>query len=353
MSANSDGEESPPVALITTKSGRAYEVISSLGAGALGQVKKCRDRESGRICAVKVVDRQRKCERQLEQAKAEATLLQRFSQQPYVLGLEAEHERAEYEPLVTPSWGDAGRHHGAAAAAAVEAEEEEEGRREVSALVLELCQCDLFALVAAGALAETTARTLFGQLLDALEALHSSGCYHRDIKPENIMISADGSLRLGDFNLAVIPAAGLRDGAKQLLLSTEVGSRGYMAPEVIAAGAPGGGHYTGAAADLWSAGVVLFTMLAGHPPFQVADRSCWYFKRACISAKPEGFWAAHEKAGARLSPEAMGFLTKLLVANPKSRATIEELRSDPWLTDGAMLSPGELEADVARIVDPA
>lgn len=68
---------------------------------------------------------------------------------------------------------------------------------------------------------------------------------------------------------------------------TECGTRSYMAPEVLAKQ-----PYDGAQADLWSAGVVLFIMLAGNPPFQMAVSTDWWF-RAVSSGRHDRFWAAH------------------------------------------------------------
>lgn len=68
---------------------------------------------------------------------------------------------------------------------------------------------------------------------------------------------------------------------------TECGTRSYMAPEVLAKR-----PYDGALADLWSAGVVLFIMLAGNPPFQTAISTDWWF-RAVSSGRHDRFWAAH------------------------------------------------------------
>lgn len=68
---------------------------------------------------------------------------------------------------------------------------------------------------------------------------------------------------------------------------TECGTKSYMAPEVLAKT-----PYDGALADLWSAGVVLFIMLAGNPPFQTAVSTDWWFK-AVSSGRYDRFWAAH------------------------------------------------------------
>lgn len=91
---------------------------------------------------------------------------------------------------------------------------------------------------------------------------------------------------------------------------TECGTRSYMAPEVLAK-AP----YDGALADLWSAGVVLFIMLAGNPPFQTAVSTDWWFK-AVSTGRYDRFWAAHLRGCPDFPPQAQvhGCIQRKIVA---------------------------------------
>jgi tetratricopeptide (TPR) repeat protein len=96
------------------------------------------------------------------------------------------------------------------------------------------------------------------QVADGLARAHAAGVVHRDIKPGNIVLTAD-AVKIVDFGLATLA------GAVQLTQTgspTPVGTVVYMAPEVLR------GHAATAQSDVWAVGVMLYEMLAGHPPFQ-------------------------------------------------------------------------------------
>jgi serine/threonine protein kinase len=96
---------------------------------------------------------------------------------------------------------------------------------------------------------------IMGQLLDALEYSHKNGVVHRDIKPSNIMLLEDGTVKVTDFGIARIESSTLtRAGAI-------MGSPSYMSPEQFL------GLSIDARSDLYSAGVVLYELLAGEVPF--------------------------------------------------------------------------------------
>jgi eukaryotic-like serine/threonine-protein kinase len=94
------------------------------------------------------------------------------------------------------------------------------------------------------------------QLCLALAQAHAQNVVHRDIKPANVLISARGRVKVGDFGVARL-AEGSTDGGA----ATIVGTPRYMAPEQAR------GRSTGPATDVYGAGIVLYEMLAGHPPF--------------------------------------------------------------------------------------
>ena len=102
-------------------------------------------------------------------------------------------------------------------------------------------------------------------MLSALQHMHAHGVCHLDLKPDNILFAsraADAPIKLIDLGEAQI----LKEGQR---LDYRVGTPLYMAPEMLCE-AP---SYEAAQADVWSAGVVLFTMLFGFPPFFSQTRS--------------------------------------------------------------------------------
>ncbi|KAJ6294592.1 hypothetical protein OIU76_022635 [Salix suchowensis] len=125
-------------------------------------------------------------------------------------------------------------------------------------LIMELCAGgELFhQLEKHGRFSEAEARDLFRHLMQVVLYCHENGVVHRDLKPENILLATKSSsspIKLADFGLATYVKPG------QSLHGT-VGSPFYIAPEVLA-----GGYNQ--AADVWSAGVILYILLSGMPPF--------------------------------------------------------------------------------------
>ncbi|KAK6938525.1 Protein kinase domain [Dillenia turbinata] len=125
-------------------------------------------------------------------------------------------------------------------------------------LVMELCSGgDLFdQIVKRGHYSEKQAVKLIKTVVEVVEACHSLGVVHRDLKPENFLFSSpdeDSSLKATDFGLSVFykPGEALHD---------VVGSPYYVAPEVLMK------HY-GPEIDVWSAGIILYILLSGVPPF--------------------------------------------------------------------------------------
>ena len=110
--------------------------------------------------------------------------------------------------------------------------------------------------IAEGPLAPARVRTVALQVLGALEAAHRAGVIHRDIKPGNILLTTDGTAKVGDFGIAKT-AEGLDHTATGMILGTP----SYLAPERIL-GAPATER-----SDLYATGVVLYEALTGSKPF--------------------------------------------------------------------------------------
>jgi len=101
-------------------------------------------------------------------------------------------------------------------------------------------------------------------MLEALEAAHAVGVVHRDVKPANVLLGEEGGqelVRMTDFGLARLPG-----GPELTTTGVLVGTLQYVAPELCA-----GDREADARSDIYAAGVVLYEMLAGEPPFRAAS----------------------------------------------------------------------------------
>ncbi|MEO8155492.1 MAG: serine/threonine-protein kinase, partial [Rhizobacter sp.] len=106
--------------------------------------------------------------------------------------------------------------------------------------------------------------TLMDQLLAALDCAHRHGVWHRDIKPANLIVTNAGQLKVTDFGIARIESVVLTQ------ITSTIGTPGYMAPEQYIG--EGVDHRT----DVFAAGVLLYGMLVGHPPFQGTAETVMY-----------------------------------------------------------------------------
>ncbi|CAI9098573.1 OLC1v1035243C1 [Oldenlandia corymbosa var. corymbosa] len=162
-------------------------------------------------------------------------------------------------------------------------------------------------------LSESDARKFFHQLIDAVDHCHWRGVYHRDLKPENLLLDSKGNLKVSDFGLSALKKK------PDCLLSTACGSPSYVAPELLS-----DKSYDGAAADIWSCGVILFELLAGYLPFD--DSSLTNLYRKIYRAKyefPEWFTDNQKQ-----------LISRLLDPNPDTRATMAEIIDNKWFQMG-------------------
>jgi serine/threonine-protein kinase len=108
----------------------------------------------------------------------------------------------------------------------------------------------------AGPLGPVEACEIAEQLADALAAAHAQRVVHRDIKPANVLITSDSRVKVADFGIARLFEENAEGSA------TIVGTPTYMAPEQAH------GRLGSPATDVYCAGIVIYEMLAGHPPFE-------------------------------------------------------------------------------------
>jgi hypothetical protein len=169
--------------------------------------------------------------------------------------------------------------------------------------------------------------------MSGLKECQSQGIAHRDLKPENLLLNNDFVLKLADFGFAHFQGS-----ATKHVMKTECGTKGYMAPEVLS------GKSYDESADIFAAGVILFIMLAGFPPFQVATKQDWWFNKL-MSDKHSLFWKAHERS-AYFSDTAKDLINKILAPDSSKRITIEQIEEHDWFK-GPVLSPEELREDLS------
>mmetsp|Transcript_15067 Transcript_15067/g.27759 ORF Transcript_15067/g.27759 Transcript_15067/m.27759 type:complete len:343 (+) Transcript_15067:43-1071(+) len=178
---------------------------------------------------------------------------------------------------------------------------------------------------------EKMAAKVVKTIAEALKFCNEAGVVHRDLKPENVLLNDkndDTSLKLADFGFAkeVNP-----EGHAEL--KTTCGTPGYVAPEIIS------GKRYGKAVDMWSLGVILYILLCGYPPFYDDNQAVLFkkIKKGDYQLDPD-FWAG-------VSEHAKDLVRGLLVVDPVSRFTVEDVLQHPWIREGGV------EKDITPALD--
>lgn len=167
-----------------------------------------------------------------------------------------------------------------------------------------------------GKFTERDASVTIRQVLDAVNYLHQRNVVHRDLKPENLLYltrAAESDLVLADFGIAK-----MLDSNE--VLTTMAGSFGYAAPEVMEKK----GH--GKPVDMWSLGVITYTLLCGYSPFR--SETMGDLIEECRNEKV----IFHPRYWNDVSDDAKDFIRSLLKADPKKRPTSEKALQHLWLT---------------------
>ena len=175
---------------------------------------------------------------------------------------------------------------------------------------------------------EKEAAIIFRQLMSCVEYCHNNGICHRDLKPENLLYMNEGTekdnpIKIIDFGLSQIFI--------NRKLKTKVGTAYYVAPEILQ------GDYT-EKCDIWSAGVILYILLSGDPPFNGPDDSSIYSKIASLRYTfPENKWK-------NISNEAKDLITHM-ICSEKERYNAKEVLNHPWFNNAPNVPLTDLNFD--------
>jgi serine/threonine-protein kinase len=206
-----------------------YEILAELGRGAMGVVYKARDPKINRVVAVKTV----------------------------TLGGQAPEEEREYRERFLREAEAAGRLSHPGIVTIFDVGEEPETRAPY--IVMEYVNGPTLEKMLAGedrTMALEEALQLTHELAEALDCAHGQGVVHRDLKPANILMTEDGHAKIADFGIAKLNLSNLT------LAGRTLGTPAFMSPEQLS------GEAVDGRSDLFSLGVILYTVLTGYRPFQ-------------------------------------------------------------------------------------
>eukprot|EP00007_Cunea_sp_BSH-02190019_P008008 CAMPEP_0174229438 /NCGR_PEP_ID=MMETSP0417-20130205/416_1 /TAXON_ID=242541 /ORGANISM="Mayorella sp, Strain BSH-02190019" /LENGTH=459 /DNA_ID=CAMNT_0015306985 /DNA_START=130 /DNA_END=1509 /DNA_ORIENTATION=+ len=270
-----------------------FELMKVVGKGSFGKVLQVRKRDTGKIYAMKVLNKKTILERnEVEHTKAEKSILQKLVH-PFLVNLNYSFQTPDklYFIMDYVNGGE---------------------------LFFHLQKDKKFD--------EDRVRFYCAEIVCGLEYLHVSGVLYRDLKPENLLLTGDGHICMTDFGIS---KEGLMSDDDRT--ATFCGTPEYLAPEVL----EGNGY--GKAVDWWSFGTLMFEMLTGLPPFYSQDVQEMYSK--IMTAKLQ----LPENA----SPEAQDLLSKLLIRDPEKRLIDpKDIKAHPFF------KPIDWDKLVAKEVEP-
>uniref|UniRef100_A0A0V0IRJ2 non-specific serine/threonine protein kinase n=1 Tax=Solanum chacoense TaxID=4108 RepID=A0A0V0IRJ2_SOLCH len=271
--------------VLQKKTGNLKEFFSigkKLGQGQFGTTFLCTEKATGKRYACKsIAKRKLLTDDDVEDVRREVQIMHHLAGHPHVISIKGAYE-------------DAVAVH----------------------LVMEYCAGgELFdRIIQRGHYTERKAAELTRTIVGVVEACHSLGVMHRDLKPENFLFvdqKEESLLKTIDFGLSIF----FKPGDK---FTDVVGSPYYVAPEVLR-------KRYGPEADVWSAGVIIYILLSGVPPFW-AENEQGIFEQVLhgdldFTSDP---WPS-------ISEDAKDLMRRMLIRDPRKRLTAHEVLCHPWV----------------------
>ncbi|KAK3145854.1 hypothetical protein QOZ80_3BG0258390 [Eleusine coracana subsp. coracana] len=274
-----------------------YSLGRRLGQGQFGTTYLCVERGTGKELACKsILKRKLVTDDDVEDVRREIQIMYHLAGHPNVISI-----RGAYEDAVAVH------------------------------LVMELCAGgELFdRIVQRGHYTERKAAELARVIVGVVEVCHSMGVMHRDLKPENFLFvdnKEEAALKTIDFGLSIF----FRPGQ---VFTDVVGSPYYVAPEVLK-------KKYGPEADVWSAGVIIYILLCGVPPFWAEN------EQGIFEEVLHGKLDFQSEPWPSISEGAKDLVRRMLVRDPKKRLTAHEVLRHPWVQVGGLAPDKPLDSAV-------
>ncbi|XP_066228957.1 ribosomal protein S6 kinase alpha-2 isoform X2 [Saccopteryx leptura] len=280
-----------------------YEIKEDIGVGSYSVCKRCVHKATDAEYAVKIIDKSKR------DPSEEIEILLRYGQHPNIITLKDVYDDGKFVYLVT---------------------ELMRGGELLDRILRQRC------------FSEREASDVLCAIAKTMDYLHSQGVVHRDLKPSNILYMDESgdpeSIRICDFGFA----KQLR--AENGLLMTPCYTANFVAPEVLKR------QGYDAACDIWSLGILLYTMLAGFTPFANGPDDTPEEILARISS---GKYALSGGNWDSISEAAKDVVSKMLHVDPQQRLTAVQVLKHPWIVNREYLSQSQLSRQDVHLVKGA